>query len=965
MKPIKLIMSAFGSYGGIEEIDFEKVNQGIFLITGDTGAGKTTVFDAITYALFDETSGGRREGDMMRSQFAEESTPTYVELTFSYNGNSYRIRRNPNYQRISKRKNKNGEYTYTTELASVELTMPDGQVFPGKARETNEKIREILGVDVNQFTQISMIAQGEFLKLLHAPSRERKEIFSHIFDTRIYWQIQNRLKEQAKGIFVELEHNKLLLERELQGIRCEREEWQQALTRIETGKEEIFRVLSLLEEEQILQKQQLLEQEEQISSEVQQIKLQLAQAEECNLQFQRKQEETKAIGDMEQQLQELYVKMEQEEVRKKELEHSVAQQLPELEQKLARARNQLPEYERLAEHKKELKQLEQKREQAHKQWKRTEEEWNRAKEEVGALQSNQKELQPQLEELSKQEQQQREEKSRKEEISSMRTKYKEAMTWQQELVQQRQLVAEAIRNSEQKSHAYETCYHMFVAEQAGILAEGLIEGEACPVCGSSHHPMKAVLSEHAVTQQQVEQAKQSQKQAQQLLEHENEKLRSQQERLEGLKQVLLHSGQQLQLGMQEVLYGGQQLQSEMQEKTSLNMQGEEFFVKLEELLKCAETVNRERLNRLQKAVQQLYEKQKQFQMQEQRLEQLMQQQEILSSQREKLREQAYESNLAYEKRKQSIQETQQKMEYASIEALKVNIEKVEQQKKQLSGQLEQVSALLQQKQQQAAHIQGKLEERKKQLELLTEMLNGKEPVDISILLEREKGLLQKKEGTEHNIRSLLGVMENNQLGKEKLVRLYEQREEFKKQYEVADTLSKTANGNLRQQARLDLQTYVQRRYFKYMIGEANRRLVEMSNGKFILQCRQLEQLAKQGEAGLDLDVYDMVTDKVRDVKTLSGGESFLAALSMALGMADVIQKNAGRVHLDTMFIDEGFGSLDEEARGKALQILQELAGEKRLIGIISHVTEMKEQMDRKLIISKSDKGSHAKWQIED
>lgn len=149
-----------------------------------------------------------------------------------------------------------------------------------------------------------------------------------------------------------------------------------------------------------------------------------------------------------------------------------------------------------------------------------------------------------------------------------------------------------------------------------------------------------------------------------------------------------------------------------------------------------------------------------------------------------------------------------------------------------------------------------------------------------------------------------------------------------------------------------------------MIGEANRRLVKINGNQFMLQCRDVEHLGKQGEAGLDLDIYDLATDKVRDVKTLSGGESFLAALSMALGMADVIQNAAGRVHLDTMFIDEGFGSLDEEARGRAIGILNELAGDTRLVGIISHVTELKEQIDRKLVVSKSDKGSHAKWVLE-
>ena len=185
MKPMKLTMSAFGSYAGQETINFKKIKSGLFLVTGDTGAGKTTVFDAITYALYDKTSGGRRDGNMMRSQYAEDDAETYVEYEFSYRDEVYRIRRNPEYFRVGKRKKADGTRGLVKESAKVSLLLPDGTEFRGKKREVDQKIEEIIGLDVNQFTQIAMIAQGDFLKLLHAESKERKKIFSQIFHGRI------------------------------------------------------------------------------------------------------------------------------------------------------------------------------------------------------------------------------------------------------------------------------------------------------------------------------------------------------------------------------------------------------------------------------------------------------------------------------------------------------------------------------------------------------------------------------------------------------------------------------------------------------------------------------------------------------------------------------------------------------------------------------------------------------------
>ena len=211
MRPLKLTMSAFGSYAGVETIDFAKVGNGIFLITGDTGAGKTTIFDAISFALYGETSGGKRNGSMMRSEYAPEDAETYVELVFQTRGETYRVWRSPAYQRASKRKNKDGIYSKVDVASKVSLVLPDRREMPGKIKEIDAKLEEIIGVDRNQFAQIAMIAQGEYVKLLHASSKERKEIFSRIFNTGIYARIQAMLREKEKGLGVELAKNLSLI----------------------------------------------------------------------------------------------------------------------------------------------------------------------------------------------------------------------------------------------------------------------------------------------------------------------------------------------------------------------------------------------------------------------------------------------------------------------------------------------------------------------------------------------------------------------------------------------------------------------------------------------------------------------------------------------------------------------------------------------------------------------------------
>lgn len=940
MKPVRLTMSAFGSYAGVETIDFEKVNNGIFLITGDTGAGKTTVFDAITYALFDQTSGGRREGEMMRSQYADGNTPTYVEFVFSYQGQIYGIRRNPNYKRTSKRRNKEGELTLTNEAAAVELTMPDGQVFPGKIRDINEKIIEIIGVDAGQFTQICMIAQGEFMKLLHAPSKERKEIFERVFDTRIYRFIQQKLKEQAKQVYGNLEDNRKLWAHEVESVACFTNSkyfsaWEECKDKKETQAEQTIEIVGQMLEEMKEQREKVEEflQKKQKCATDNSIKKK--QAVDINHQLEQLVQEEQKIAQTKLQIENNKEKLQKILEQQQEQAKVYQTQMPSLQEQIAGWRALLPKYVILKEKQERLRQTEQKKTEAEKRLAVLESELQKKKQELEkkAVQIQQLEQAPEV--LSELLLKERALAEKQQSLEEMKQRAELIEKLQKECEKQREQVQRQLEDYQEKSRAYEEKNRIFIEEQVGIIAEKLQEGEPCPVCGSLEHPKKACLSQEAVTQQEVEQAKKQREQADSLLNQKKEAY--QEKRGQAEKEQSL-------------------LDQEAQRIFDRKLEAEEI---LQQRVQCKEEYARVKKQRgeaeEQKKTCEAYKKQQ---------ERLLEEQEKISKEREDATQNCFQLQAEQKTASETLQNIEQELPYKTEQELQENLRKTEQKKTELEQQKETLEKQVQELQQSQAKEQGTLVTLEEQFAKRKQELSGKERIDTKELEEEAQKLAMDIKQLEQQKILIAGKESRNQQAQENLKKLFQKRNVLEKEYEVIHDLDRTANGNLNQQARLDLQTYVQRRYFKYIVAEANRRLVKMSDSQFILQCRDMENLGKRGEVGLDLDVYDLVTDKVRDVKTLSGGESFMAALSMALGMADIIQRMAGKVHLDTMFIDEGFGSLDEESRSKAIGILTELAGNSRLVGIISHVTELKEQIDRKLVVSKTEKGSKAQWILE-
>lgn len=989
---MRLEMSAFGSYAENTVIDFSKMKNGLFLITGDTGAGKTTIFDAITFALYGETSGGKRDGNMMRSQYADETNETYVEFAFIYHNEKYVIRRNPEYLRLGKRKYADGTPRYVKETAKVELILPDGNVFPGKKKDTDAKIVEILGLDSNQFTQIAMIAQGDFLKLLHAESKERRKIFSRIFHTRYYYQVQEQLKKQSSELYYKVQNGIEDSRKEME--RAEMPEDMELVKQwTELKKQEIPShedTLELLEEFiRLFSEQEEKEQKEldvrnikvhELNEKIQKINLSnhlllaYEEAKEMKEFLENKKNEHKLLWEKIKrihQAEKLIPEMES-------MKHAVDTVRKSEEQKKLL-------YDQQCRQQKDLKILQQQRDILTKKIQDRDpllteqiikireslEQYEKVELLSQTLRRTKHLIEKSMEELERSQNVQNEIKAailigRMDDVHQEMGK---CYLYQKKVNELRGLYQEALEEYEQK-------YMAFLDEQAGILASGLADGQECPVCGSKEHPKKAIISQEAVTQHEVEQAKNVRNQ------YEKERDEAAAKYQEALNKVA-----DTRAIFREALHKYTELELQNDEKDF--SRDSQMFKKVEEILgRPGKHKSEQRLKELMEAEKQLKELIQQENEKYGRLyaEYDARKEDFLFDTKADALEQlkTLETELADLRNRNEIYQKKYLEMAGCVERLSGQLERetlalVQYQeaketakqkfakKLQESGLLEEelMALLSEQKnvwkmEETVADYQKKVQENEGRVRELEIQTAGVQRVDVGTYQE-EKAVLESELKTIQEKKLLIfsNVRKNKEI-KTNLKKLYSEREALQKQYEMVSNLSRTANGTLSGSVKLDFETYVQRQYFKKIIHAANRRLVKMTNGEFILQCREVKNLGNQGQAGLDLDVYHMLTDAVRDVKTLSGGESFMASLSMALGLADVVQNAAGGIRLETMFVDEGFGSLDDMAREQAIRVLNELAGNERLVGIISHVNELKEQIETKIIVSRSEKGSYIK-----
>lgn len=883
MKPLKIKISAFGPYKNCIDIDFEKLGKsGIFLITGDTGAGKTTIFDSISFALFGEVSGSNRPVPSVRSDFADNDTETFVELEFTHKNKKYKIRRNPAYERTKKR----GEGTTKTSAdASLEY---DDKVISG-TKNVDIKIEEILGINSKQFKQISMLAQGEFLKILFAESKDRTEIFRRIFDTDIYNQIAKRLADKTRIAKAELEQLK-----DYFAINSSNIVWKDGIQSVQPKDvNELFiqEILEKLQQEIKINSEQFGKCQEQIgkqSDENSKMEKEIMAQKDKNdkidrcqkLQderkvLQEKQEDIKQKEILIQKSQEIINKILPKEDKKKELEKEISQKqkvLQDISEKIELGKKKEEKFKQILELIEIIKVQFQK--------------YSELKDVKTELEDKIKKLQVII----------KEQENKK--IASENAQKLEA-EWEK-------LSTEVLEKEKE-----------FFREQAGILAEKLKENEPCPVCGSLHHPNLAIKSKSVLTKEELDNLKEKEEKSRKILTDATNKVTEINSKIETLIK-------------------------EFGEKPDVELYNKKYAEISEEL---------------EKAYNQLNDNYKKIMLKDIVIESFEYDifKEKITNKISKEREEFLKLQTQQEENKKQIDELLQKKEKAQNDyqnTLKeLGFENEEQYKKSVlnNSQIEIFSKEIEKYKTDVTINATKLEEIQKEIK-------GFEKVDLTAKIQEFNNKKQELENMRRQQMEYHRIFENNNRILVDLQTNSKKLDSKIKEFTMVEDLSKIANGTVYGKRRIEFEQFVQASYFDMVIIEANKRLLKMTDNRFLLVRKESSERVSD-KIGLELEVIDNYNGKRRDVKSLSGGEAFKAALSLALGLSDVIQSYSGGIVVDTMFIDEGFGSLDTESREQAINTLNQLTDNHKLIGIISHVTELKERIDKKVIVTKSTGGS--------
>lgn len=913
MRPITLIMSAFGPYAAKTVIELDKLGtNGLYLITGDTGAGKTTIFDAITYALYGEASGNTRDVNMFRSKYAEPSTPTEVELTFEYAQKIYTVKRNPEYDRPKAR----GE-GYTTEKANAELHYPDGRVVT-RLKEVNKAIVDIMGIDRSQFTQIAMIAQGDFLKLLLASTEDRKKIFQKIFRTQCYYQLQERLKAETSKLAVEYNQTGSSIRQYINGIACHPDD----VLKLEVDKAkkgelkntEAVQLVEKLIDQDAAAQQKALERIGELDKQKQKIVAQLAVAENRKTTEEKQEKAKENLARETQRLKRLETEKNEAAAYQPEVQKAV--------EAIAKLEAQLPEYAEMQKKQtertglqKDLKELAQKiktEEEAAEKLARSIAEFKAEQaslQNAGAAQAAQKAEKDRLAEQQK-------------DLEALKKEYAAYQKLEDKLKKAQADYAQKSEDSGKKRAEYEHKNKLYLDAQAGILAETLTEGVPCPVCGSLEHPHPAQKPENAPTKQELENCKAKAEEAEAATQAASSKASTCIGQVDTSRETLRDHGQKS-LGT-DAVEEMERLCSEKQQQTAAA---------------------------LQKAEQQLKEIAKQLGRKD-ALDQLIPQKEDELEQCKKRRG-SYETQQAGDGAKlqaaeKRLKELAEKLSYPSEAEANQALQQLRKQKEAWEKAIQETQKAHDECAKNLAALKGTLEGYQKTLQ-------GMEKVDVQAVLAAQTEADQQKAAWQAQKNEIGDRLAVNGPILENLRPQISKMEETEKRLQCVQALSDTANGRLSGKEKIMLETYIQMTFFDRIIRRANVRLMVMSGGQYELK-RRVNAENNRSQAGLELDVIDHYNGSERSVKTLSGGESFKASLALALGLSDEIQSSAGGIRLDTMFVDEGFGSLDEESLEQAVNALMGLTQGNRLVGIISHVSELKNRIDKQIVVTKEKSG---------
>lgn len=906
MRPIKLTMTAFGPYADEQIIDFDKLGtSGLYLVTGDTGAGKTTIFDAITYALYGEASGVNRKEDMLRSKYAAPETRTEVELIFDYAGKRYTIRRNPSYERL-KRKGTG----FTREDAGVELNLPDGKTVT-KTKDVNAAIIDIMGIDKNQFTQIAMIAQGDFLKLLTASTDQRIEIFRKIFKTDNYLKLQKKLKDETNDLSKDYKSIQDSIKQYVSGIECDEDS--PLYEHVEKAKNEGLPVSEIIE---LLDK--LIEKDSELETKNANAKEELDQkitAINEKLTLAKNQKTIKdSLAEAEKALEvaKIEEKLLKQELTEREKENSTIDDLGNL---IAEIKAERGDYDELETKSVEEAKLKAKIDEANKALNEKNVEKNALEIEIASLEKEEASLKNVGVDKAEVSAEKDKQAGMLDNIKKLEKEIKDFDTAKSDYEKAQNDYSSKSQLAKATNDEYTAMRQAYLDEQAGLLAEKLEEGSPCPVCGSTSHPRLAIKSEKAPSKAELDKAERKSNEAQMEAGNASEKAGR-------LKGIFEEKEQAVEARKKEIL-------------------GDMDFAEKKAEIEAALDTAKARLKEIEKD-----EKRKGDV--EGLLKKKMASKTELEGEIGSLREALKGDEAKQGEIEKRISELKEKLKFESEKEADAEIKACEKKKDEMENALKKATQALSDHKAAIAEIRGKIEENKKQLE-------GCEEIDVTQVKNEKETLEQRQNDTEKLLRNVYGRKKTNGGILENIKKQKAKCEEVEAKLRIVKGLSDTANGMLSGTERVLLETYIQTTYFDRIINRANRKLLTMTNEQYELK-RKNKADNNKSHSGLDLNVVDHYNGTERDVKTLSGGESFMASLSLALGLSEEIQSSAGGVRLDTMFVDEGFGSLDDESLSKAMKALSSLTEGNRLVGIISHVNELKEKIDRQIVVKKMKTG---------
>ena len=1040
MRPIKLTISAFGPYASKQVIDFEELKgRNIFVISGKTGAGKTTIFDAISYALYGEASGESRETDSLRSHFADDNTETYVELEFELRGEKYTVNRVPK----QKKKKARGE-GYTEKSADATLTLPDGKVIT-KVKNVTDKIIEILGITREQFKQIVMLAQGEFKKLLLADSVEREGIFRKIFNTYDFEKIQAELKDKAANLSknrtkskhemeinlknIKGEHDivideyvdfplvieklKDLLERDNNIYKTLNEEGKEVDNKLQVKNQEkaiIETNNNLIKEKEIIAKalEELLSKEDEYKNKAKTI-IDGKNAKEVKYIEDKLIETTKKLTKREEDynlsLKNIdSLKLKQEEANKllqieesKECDREKLSveinNLNKLEEKIIELdslNNKVMHLKQSAENSK-LQIINNKKET--EELKKSKEEKELQLKDIATLETKKVELESDI-------------KAKNKTLDEVRELFKVIRSFQNTYIEHNNKAKEykefEVEYKKVKEN-YEKMDDLYKKEQAGILASKLQENEPCPVCGSTNHPNKATIKENLKipTKEELKVAKENlDKLEKENLEKINNLTTLNSNKTTYLEQVNNHLsmlsatlnidktfnsetakvvknlGTELKsvidklkdelLKVIDKISLKEKIEKELNLITTTINEREQSLIKLEECEKNYTTELTQNITKIDEYKKEIPEnitdlktlnnlievKTKELNISKEKLAKLRLENENLAKKLEGENSTSKEINKSIEELKLEIANNKANFNEAIKEQGFDNIQTYEDAKLQIS--------MVESLEKEVENYNSELKLTKAKQEDIINKTKDIVFMDITTIDEEKKSIQENKKELEGKLRDLHSIIDNNKTVLKNVENLNIEFKEIEEEYKVVGELADLANG--KKAPYISFERYILASYFEDIIEAANIRLEKMTGDRFSL-IRKTSKSKGAGQKGLELEIYDNYTDSSRDVSSLSGGESFKASLSLALGLSDIVQSNAGGVSLDTMFVDEGFGTLDPQSLDNAIDSLLELQRGGRLVGIISHVEELKERIDAKLEVTSTSKGSKVEFNI--